>query len=60
MRAVDAVRPLRRKTREQLRHERACVLQQLGADAADVQSAAAIEFNQRRAAELARNANREN
>lgn len=50
------MKAFRRRTREMLRHERACVLQQLGADAADQQSAAAIEINKARAAELARRA----
>lgn len=45
------MRAIRRKTREQLRHERACVLQQLGSPTADAVRQD-IEANKERAAKL--------
>lgn len=53
------MRPIRRRrTRETLRHERATVLQQLGADADAAGEQAFIAANKRKAAKLAADAKR--
>lgn len=54
------MRPIRRKTRETLRHERAVVRQQLGADADAAGEQAFIATNKRKAAKLAADAQKRN